>query len=193
MGYAGHMKELLRPLGIYRLDGGYSGSELDVEGAELDAFSASADSALDEMLLATAEGDGLAAWEELFPYRPLRTDTEGRRAAVAALMRIDGSSFTPEALNGTLAGSGFSAVAEEGAEPMTVIVRFTDVRGKPPEFDELHRRIEDILPCHLNVEYVFAYPTWAEIESGGLTWGELDAMELTWDEFERHDFSQPQT
>lgn len=190
MGYADNMRELLRPLGVYRLDGGCSGEELNVVGEELDLSFESAETALREMLLATAQDDGLAAWEELFPYRPLRNDADGRRMAIAALMRIDGRSFTQAALNDTLSGCGFTAVAEEGSEPMTVVVHFEDVRGVPPDFAELSKRIEDILPCHLNVSYYFVYSSWADIESAGLTWGELDALELSWWEFERYDFTK---
>jgi len=57
-------------------------------------------------------------------------------------------------------------------------------------FPEAKLRIESILPCHLNVVYIFTYPTWAELDAAALTWGELDAMALTWQEFESTDFAK---
>ena len=190
MSYAEQMRALLRPLGIYRLEGGFSGAELEVIGGQLDRLAAEADRAERESFLATAEEEGIAQWEALFPYRPLRTGTEDRRAAVAALLRIDGRSFTPQALRDTVLGSGFSAGLEEGPEGMTVTVTFPQVRGEPEYFGEVSRRIGEILPCHLNIRYVFRYPTWAELEVRGLTWGQLDALALNWIGFERYPFDE---
>ncbi|MGI6028238.1 MAG: DUF2313 domain-containing protein [Candidatus Heteroscillospira sp.] len=185
MGYGEDMRGLLRPLGIYRLDGGFSGAELDVIGSQLDGLGLLSDRAESESFLVTAENEGLLAWEELFPYRPLCLGAEERRKAVAALMRIDGRSFTPAALNDTVLGSGAAALVEETDTPLTVAVSFPGVRGRPEDFPELKKRIDAILPCHLNIDYHFRYPIWLEIEAHGLTWGELDAMTLSWEEFER--------
>ena len=190
MGYAEYMRDLLRPLGIYSLEGGLSGAELDVIGQSLDKLAAQADRAEREALLATAEAEGLAAWEALFPYRPLREEYADRRAAVGALLRIDGHSFTPEALADTVRGSGFRAVVEEGTGAMTITVRFPDVRGQPADFDEVSRRISEILPCHLNIAYVFRYPFWHEVDACALTWAQLDTLALSWRAFEGYPFSE---
>lgn len=188
MGCANHMRELLRPLGLYELEGGLSGAELEAIGGQLDALAAQADRDERESFLATAENEGLENWEALFPYRPLRSRIADRRAAVAALLRIDGRSFTLQALSDTVRGSGFSAQLQEGPEPMTVTVRFSDVRGVPENFEEVSRRIEGILPCHLAVSYVFRYPLWSEVEAYGLTWGQLDELALSWRAFESYEF-----
>lgn len=188
MGYRENMIRLLRPLGIYELEKGYSGLELGVLGQRLDEFSARADEAEKESLLATAEYDGLTMWEQLFPYRPVAENVAGRRAAVAALLRIDGRSFTPAALNDTVKGSGYNATVEESGENMTVIVRFPDVLGVPKDFAKASERIESILPCHLQVVYLFNYPTFAQLEGVGLTWGMLEDMALDWQGFESTDW-----
>ena len=45
--------------------------------------------------------------------------------------------------------------------------------------------IEDILPCHLAVEYVYWYVAWEELEERFVTWGDLEQPNLTWDEVEK--------
>ena len=65
-----------------------------------------------------------------------------------------------------------------------VTVRFPDVAGIPERFEDLRRVIEDILPAHLNIQYLFWYVTWAELESWELTWQMAQDQRLTWEKFE---------
>ena len=190
MGYYDYMAQLLRPLGIYSLDEGYSALELKTVGSRLDMLEAEAQRDERETFLHTAQNEGLEKWEELFPYRALAQTAPERRDAVAALSRIDGKSFTVSALNDTVRGCGYKALVKEGDEHLTVVVSFPDVRGVPKFFPEAKQRIESILPCHLNVVYVFLYPTWGELDTAALTWARLDEMELTWQELETTDFTK---
>jgi hypothetical protein len=62
-------------------------------------------------------------------------------------MRIDGCSFTIEALRDTLQGlRGYRRTVSEGGKPATVEVSFPGIRGIPEGMDELKTRIEMILP-----------------------------------------------
>ena len=187
MGAYADMARLLRPLGIYDVDEGYGAEELRVLGGALDAAAAEMERLEGEFLLPTAEGEGLDAWEELFPYRPVCTGAEERRRAIAALLRIDGRSFTAAALNDTLTGCGIVARVEESGTPMAVTVSFPETRGLPEGFDGLSRRIESILPCHLQVGYRFRFPLWGEIDDAALTWGAVDAACELWEDIERFD------
>ena len=189
MAYGKYIKELLRPLGLYALDEGYGAVEIDTIGAVLDGFGAQADAMERESLLATAEDSGLERWEQLFPYRPLSADAESRRAAVAALMRIDGRSFTLAALNDTVKGCGCNATVSEG-EGRKILVHFPDVMGVPENFPLASRQMESILPCHLEIEYVFRYPTFADFDAAAFTWARLDALALSWGDLERTDLSK---
>ena len=98
------------------------------------------------------------------------------REALAALLRISGDCFTLAAVNDNLTGCGLNAVASEGELPGTVEVRFPEVPGVPDGFPAMRRIIEDILPCHLEIQYAFWYATWAELEALGPTWAELAKM-----------------
>ena len=185
MGYGAYLKDLLRPLGVYRMEGTASGAELESVGCALDSAEAVLEHLEREMCLATAEDMGLDKIESLLTRRPVADTTRRRRAALAALLRIGGDSFTRKAINDNLTGCGLNAVASERGEPQTVEVRFPDVPGIPEGFEEMREIIEDILPCHLNIIYVFWYITWAVMEDRFETWGDIEALNLTWEELEK--------
>jgi len=185
MDYAAELKELLRPTGLYAVDRGLCAAELDSIGGELDDIWKTLETAETESNPNTAEGTGLKAWDELLPFVPSSKKLTDHRRAICALLRIDGMSFTRAAINDTLAGCGIRAVAEETATPMTVKVSFPADRGVPENFEELRQRIEQILPCHLAVEYGFIYVTWAELERIFASWTALETEKLSWTALER--------
>ena len=133
-----------------------------------------------EMNLVTAENFGLERIEALLPWRPVCETAAQRRAALAALLRIGGDSFTPVAINDTLRGCGINARAEEGEDPGYVKVYFPDVAGIPEGFDRMRSIIEEILPSHVEVTYVFWYNTWDMVAKGHPTFGDGSATELSW-------------
>ena len=185
MSYEEALRDLLRPLGVYRLEGGYGAGELTGVGAALDGCGSELDRVEREMLLTTAQDTGLEAVERLLVRRPVTDALERRRAALAALLRIGGDSFTLEAINDNLAGCGLNAVASETGTPGYVEVRFPDVPGIPDGFEEMRQIIEDILPCHLEIEYVFWYVTWERMEALFDTWGDIEAGGYTWETLEK--------
>ena len=185
MRHAGYLMDLLRPLRVYRLDGGPGTGELIGEGAALDGCGGELERVQREMNLLTAEDAGLEAMESLLARRPVAATLERRRAALAALLRVGGDSFTLAAINDNLTGCGLNTAVSETGRPGYVEVRFPDVPGIPDGFEEMRRIIEDILPCHLGVEYVFWFITWAMMEEKFRTWGEIEAGGHTWEELEK--------
>ena len=185
MSYAEYLEDLLRPMGVYRLEGTVNGGELESIGGVLDRCAAELEEIEREMLLTTATGEGLDAVERLLTRRPLAATLARRRGALSALLRIGGDSFTLGAVNDNLAGCGVNAVAAETEQPGKVEVHFPDVPGIPDGFEELCKIIEDILPCHLDIKYVFWYVTWAMLEARFDTWSALEARGLTWGEIEK--------
>ena len=184
-GYGEYLRQLLRPLRVYELDGTVNGGELDAQGAALDSASEALEEIQREMLVCTAQNRGLEAIETLLARKPVTDDLEMRRAALAALLRIGGDSFTMAAINDNLKGCGVNAVAEETGTPGKVTVRFPDVPGVPNGFEEMRAIIESILPAHVEIEYVYWYITWAMLEAKFATWGEIEALHPTWDELEK--------
>lgn len=178
-----YLAALLRPLGVYDLrPGTINREELAVYGARLDSAGGELDDTAREMNLATAEGFGLERIEALLPYRPVCETAQQRREALAALLRISGDSFTPEAVNDTLRGCGLNVRAEEAGRPGYVEIYFPEVAGIPEGFPELRSIIEEILPSHLDITYVFWYNTWGMMAgrypvfkqaAAGLSWYRL--------------------
>ena len=76
-------------------------------------------------------------------------------------------------------------MASETGTPGYVEVRFPDVPGIPDGFEEMRQIIEDILPCHLEIEYVFWYVTWERMEALFDTWGDIEAGDYTWETLEK--------
>ena len=176
-----YLASLLRPLGVYDLrEGTVNRGELEAYGVRLDHMAGELEDTAREMNLTTAEGFGLELAEELLPYRPVCATPGQRRAALAALLRIGGDSFTPAAINDTLRGCGLNARAEEGGQPGYVKVYFPEVAGIPEGFDGLRAIIEEILPSHVDVTYVFWYNTWAMAAERHPTWGHAQDAGLSW-------------
>lgn len=176
-----YLASLLRPLGVYDLrEGTVNRGELEAYGVRLDHMAGELEDTAREMNLTTAEGFGLERVEELLPYRPVCATPDQRRAALAALLRIGGDSFTPAAINDTLRGCGLNARAEEGGQPGYVKVYFPEVAGIPEGFDGLRAIIEEILPSHVDVTYVFWYNTWAMMAARHPTWGDGAETGRSW-------------
>ena len=172
---------MLRPLGVYDLrEGAVNRGELAAYGLTLDSRETELNDTAREMNLTTANDFGLEQIEALLPYRPVCVTAAQRRSALAALLRIGGDSFTPKAINDTLRGCGLNARAEEGDEPGYVKVYFPDVAGIPEGFDRLREIIEEILPSHVDVTYVFWYNTWGMVANRYPTFGDGSAAGLSW-------------
>lgn len=181
MKFEDYLVNLLRPLGVYDLrTGTVNRGELAAYGTRLDDRAEELDHTYREMSLTTAQDFGLERIEALLPYRPVCVTAGQRQAALAALLRISGDSFTPEAINDTLRGCGINARAEEGDRPGYVKVYFPDVAGIPEGFGQLRAIIEEILPSHVDITYVFWYNTWGMVGERHATFGHAADTGLSW-------------
>jgi hypothetical protein len=184
MGYFDYLKELLRPLGVYSLDDGYGAAELYALGQELDGCCEKLQAAETESIIPTATGAGLEAYEALVTNIPAYTGIKTRRQALMGLIQIDDTCFTRDALCRILSGCGLPAQVDETDEKYVVAVSFPKNRGIPENFEAIKARVEEILPCHLNVEYILSYPTWGELEAAYPTWA--DTVGLSWSDLESY-------
>lgn len=182
--YEEYLRMLLAPLGVYDLSrDSINRAELHALGSGLDAVAEKLEMAERESLTATAEGEGLERRETLFARRPAAVTPDARRAAIAALLQIDGDSLTPETINRTIRGCGVPAQVQElGSGELRVT--FPGIVGIPDAFDQIRSIVLDILPCHLETEFFFRYLTWTECERVGYTWAAVEAAGYTWYEFQ---------
>ncbi len=177
MGYGAYLAELLRPLGVYALETGtFSGAQLRALGASMDEAEAVQTRNLREGVVMTAQDEGLDLVEQLFRYRPAAASVEDRRAAIAGLMMVGGDSFTLPALRKCLRGCGVEALVEEVDTAGVVRVSFPGIMGIPDGFDRIQMIIEDILPCHLLIDYAFHYVIWMELEDNGVCWADIEGL-----------------
>lgn len=182
--YEEYLRALLAPLGVYRLDrDSLSGAELYALGKSLDDLAERLDTVERESVTATAEDEGLRRREALFLRRPASTTLKERRAAIAALLQIDGDSLTPEAINRTISGCGIRARAIETGTNQ-VQVEFPDTAGVPQDFEQIEKIIMDILPCHLDVEFRLRYLTWEVCHQVGYTWAMVAEQGYNWRSFQ---------
>jgi len=182
--YEEYLRALLAPLGVYRLDrDSLSGAELCALGRGLDSAAERLDAVERESVTATAEDEGLRRREALFLRRPAASTLEERRAAIAALLQIDGDSLTPEAIGRTIRGCGIRAQAiEMGTNKLRVV--FPGTAGVPAEFEQIKKIVLDILPCHLEVEFYFPELTWEDCERAGYTWEFVESRGYDWNGFQ---------
>ena len=178
------LKALLAPLGLYDLSAGTRNeAELFALGAALDGVDAALTAAEREALVPTAVGEGLALREALLPWRPAAETLAERRAAIRALLCIDGDSLTLAAVNRAIQGCGIRAqVRETGVG--TVEVWFSGPQGVPAQFERIRRILLDLLPCHLAVTFCFRYLSWEEFEGRSLSWAAVEAAGTTWEGLE---------
>ena len=179
MRHAQCLRDLLRPLGVYNLEAPFNGGELDAQGEALDGVMAWLEEVQREASLTSAESWGLEEVASLFVRRPVAADPQKLAAALAALLRIGGDSFTLAAINDTISGCGVPAVVKERGKGQ-VSVSFPGVAGEPDSFDELKKIIEDILPTHLGIEYDLWYLTWMELEANFPSWQSIEDLDLSW-------------
>ncbi len=180
MRHAEKIKELLRPVGIYRLSDAYQSAEWEAVGAALDSRFQTVAYWERESILSYAEDVGLTRWAALFPHPPAAQDTAGLRTALTALAGIGEDSFTLPAVNASLKGCGLPAVVRETDTRDVVEVSFSGIPGIPADFAAMKAIIEDILPCHLEVKYRFWYLTWVQFEARFPLFQRLDDSGLDW-------------
>ena len=184
MSAAQDLRQLLRPLGVYRLEAPFNGGELDAQGEALDGVRAALEETQREASLTTAESWGLERAARLFARRPVSGQPAQLAQALAALLRIGGDSFTLTDINNTISGCGLPArVAEAGINQ--VEVSFPGIVGQPEGFGEIRQIVEDILPAHLEIVYRFWYLVWSQLERKFPSWSAIETQALSWDRLER--------
>lgn len=172
---ADRLLRLLVPMGVYSFDSGtYSLGEIKAVADLVDRAKSDLSDIEKNCFLLTASDEALKTYGQLFGFGLPADDL---RQTINVLLNISGDGFTLEAINAAIAECGINAlVLEKGGG--VLIVRFPGVMGVPEGYELMAAVINNILPAHLAVEYLFQYLTWEQ--SAGLTWQQ--AEQYTWGE-----------
>lgn len=185
MSAAQGLKDFLAPLAVYRWEGSFQWAELQSVGAALDACQEELEQIQREMNLMTAEGEGLQNICSLLSSVPASPTPKQLREALAALLRIGDGNFTSKAVADNLSGCGILAQVQESDTPGKVAISFPGTPGIPDDFYKLRSIIEEIVPCHLEIDYVFCYILWSRLEERLPSWTVLEGHAFSWKSLER--------
>ena len=181
------LKDLLEPLCVYDFTPkSFQQAQLQSSGKALDDCQEELSEIGREMNLVTAQGYGLARICSLLTRSPAAESTTRMGQALAALLRIGDGSFTREAIADNLSGCGVDVRVAETAIPGRVQLSFPDVPGIPEEFEKLHAIIQEIIPCHIEIDYQFWYITWQQLEEKLQSWEELETKHMNWKQLESY-------
>lgn len=186
MAYYEYLRKTLEPLKLYELSTGVGAEELRVIGGQLDELFEEVELLSRESLVATAESFGLDEYRELVSKIQTGASAVSARNTLMALLRIRQGYFTPVALMDTVGGCGLPACVEETGVANVVEVSFPTIRGVPADFDSLQRRVEEILPCHLDIQYRFIYITWRDYQQLFSSWREAQSCCDSWRAFQSY-------
>lgn len=181
MSCAENLRDLLTPLGVYRWgDGGFQWGELKAAGAALDGVAEELGLLHREADLTTAQDEGLQLYCGLMgrDYGP-REPAELRKMLAAAL-RVQGGSFTRQAVEDALLGCGTQAELKEGENGLSLTVSFPQDTGPGEDWLCIVDFLENVLPCHVNLQYQFRTITWDVLEEMYPTWNALEAAVSRW-------------
>ena len=172
MGYADYLKRMLSPLGVYRLDRGYSKAELDAIGDALDKVSAEFDAHLGGFTYGEISGEYLEKLESLLPIVNFGETEEERRQNVLTLLAVNDGCSDKESLEAILKACGLEAEITEESDKFTAKLYFKNIRGELSEQEE--KICREIMPSHIALNFV----------CDGLTWDRAEELFPTWDDFD---------
>ncbi len=128
---------------------------------------------------------GLKSWEQYLEISVNESKTLSyRRSVIKAKLR--GAGTTTKAKVQETAESFENGDVEVILVPAEnkVQIKFTGIYGTPPNIDDFDKAINQIIPAHLLVEYLYTYLTWQQLDAAQITWADLDDAGFTWEEFE---------
>lgn len=110
---------------------------------------------------------------------------EANRKAVKLRVQGEGTINKAKIVQLFAQNEGGQVVVKELFDDYKIEIEFIAVAGIPTNIDFLQNLIREIVPAHLEIDYVFRFLIWDEFDSYQWTWDELDSKELTWDEFDK--------
>lgn len=153
----------------------------EAEQDEIDKINTDNEKLSRNLFIDTADSDGLIPKEKKYGITVDITDTlENRRARIKAKKRSTNTFNIETIKNMAKAFSNGDVDFIQHYEEDYFIIKFVGTVGIPPKIQDLYDAIEEIKPCHLDVEYEFTYNTEGDIEDSN--WTEEELEQFTEDE-----------
>lgn len=154
----------------------------DTNSIELTNLFSYIDDASNELYLLSAEERGLTLFENLLSIkRDLTLSFRERREVILAKLRGTGTTTKQMIKNVAESYSNGEVEVIEVNNRYIIKIKFIGTRGVPSNLEGLQRALREIIPAHLDIEYIFTYMTWTEFESYNKTIDEWNSLNLTAD------------
>ncbi|SDN82916.1 putative phage tail protein [Acetanaerobacterium elongatum] len=180
------MVSLLRPVGIYSL------ATDSMVYRELQAYYSGLKQVEDELAVLRAEGfiqtaqsNGLRTWEEIIRSTAIESgNLESRRGVVLYTLSRMPQDFNLSGMLRGLRSLGLDCELTEDTAHQTVRVDVLRYGGALKNYEDVYKRVCDILPAHISVTLNMGSMTWALFDAQDQSFEERDQAKLTWDTFE---------
>lgn len=128
---------------------------------------------------------GLEIWERIFGIQTDKTKPlDQRRSMIKAKMRGAGTVNIEQIKNIARAFLNGELDVTENFANYSIDIEFTDYGGVPPNRDDLTKILREIIPAHLEINYILNYLLWSVLRNLEWTWDDIDAMDITWADLE---------
>jgi len=128
---------------------------------------------------------GLEIWERIFGIQTDKTKLlDQRRSMIKAKMRGAGTVNIEQIKNIARAFLNGELDVTENFANYSIDIEFTDYGGVPPNRDDLTKILREIIPAHLEINYILNYLLWSALRNLEWTWDDIDAMDITWADLE---------
>lgn len=148
----------------------------NVEQPEIDNLNEAIDDLINQCFVDTATW-GLDYWES---FLGIATDSSKdinyRRTVIKSKLRGTGTITVSLIENVANSFNNGQVQVVENPSIYTINIKFTSVKGIPPNLDDLKAAITQIMPAHLAITYSFTYNTWSMVS--GYKW--VDVENKTW-------------
>lgn len=133
---------------------------LESENDELSKIDNLMSSLLDEITPNRAN-TWLSDWEELLAIEnPEGQTTDERQATIVSKLRSSGTLTRKRLKEIALSFKNGEVEFIEDIANFSFVVKFTSTLGKPPNFNDFMKAVEETVPAHLSVTYEFTYNTY---------------------------------
>lgn len=152
---------------------------------EIQALWERRDSVMNQLSPETATW-GLRYWEQTLGIPvEMEKDLDFRRSRVCSKMRGSGVTTVAMIQNVSESFSNGAVDVTEYPKQFRLEIKFIGTHGVPPNMDDLTQTLREIMPAHLQWDYVLVYNTWAV--AGTLTWNQAGTM--TWRQLRERDLN----